>query len=315
MSAFNTNKDVKVLYMGTPAMSARVLERLYAEGFSIVGLVCQEDKETGRKKEMEAPATKKVALAHGTPIFQPHKIRLDYEFAKSLDFDVIVAMAFGQIIPQGLLDLAKIGCLNLHGSLLPKLRGAAPIQRSLMEGDTETGITLMEMVAAMDAGCMYDKSVVAIEPNDNYTILAEKLSSAAADLIAKDLLKYARGELVGEEQDEKKVTIAGKIKPEDERIPLILSCRSTVNYIRGLSEEPGGYFMLGEKKLKVYHAIEHDKALIRAVGEIIPDKRKLLLQLYDGTIELLVVQGEGKKKMSGSDFLNGAHLGDHAFLK
>src|SRR5574344_561266 len=192
--SFQNNHDVKILYMGTPAMSAEVLTALLAADFKVIGLGCQEDKPLGRDKVAEVVPTKAVALAHQIPVFQPHKIRLDFEFAKTLDFDVIVTMAYGQIIPQGLLDLAKVGCVNLHGSLLPKLRGAAPIQRAIMEGDKETGITLMEMVAAMDAGCMYDKAVVAIEPNDKYTILSEKLSSAAADLIAKDLLKYARGE-------------------------------------------------------------------------------------------------------------------------
>ena len=315
MNAFAKNSDVKVLYMGTPEMSAQVLSRLYDEGFSIVGLVCQEDKEVGRKKELEPPPTKVVALAHGTPVFQPHKIRLDFEFAKALSFDVIVTMAYGQIIPQGLLDLAKVGCVNLHGSLLPKLRGAAPIQRSIMEGDRETGITLMEMVAAMDAGVMYDKAVVAIDAADTYTILCGKMAKTASDLIAKDLLSYANKELKGEPQNEKDVTIANKIKPEDEKIPLYLSCQATVNYVRGISEEPGGYFLLDGKKLKVFHAKIHDGQVIRAVGEIIPDRKHLLVQLYDGSIELEIVQPEGKKKMNGSDFLSGAHLGDHVLIK
>lgn len=315
MNAFTKNSDVKVLYMGTPAMSAEVLSRLYKEGFTIVGLVCQEDKEVGRKKELEAVPTKVVALAHGTPVFQPHKVRLDFEFAKTLDFDVIVTMAYGQIIPQGLLDLAEVGCINLHGSLLPKLRGAAPIQRAIMEGDKETGITLMEMVAAMDAGCMYDKAVVAIDPVDTYTTLCGKMATAASDLIAKDLLAYANGQLKGEEQNEKEVTIANKIKPEDEKIPLFLSCQSTIDYIRGISEEPGGYFLLEDKKLKVYHAKIHDNQVIRAVGEIVPDRKHFLVQLYDGSIELEIVQPEGKKKMNGNDFLSGAHLGDHVLLK
>ena len=205
--------------------------------------------------------------------------------------------------------------LSIHGSLLPKLRGAAPIQRAIMEGDKETGITLMEMVAAMDAGCMYDKAVVAIDPVDTYTTLCGKMATAASDLIAKDLLAYANGQLKGEEQNEKEVTIANKIKPEDEKIPLFLSCQSTIDYIRGISEEPGGYFLLEDKKLKVYHAKIHDNQVIRAVGEIVPDRKHFLVQLYDGSIELEIVQPEGKKKMNGNDFLSGAHLGDHVLLK
>jgi methionyl-tRNA formyltransferase len=313
--AFSKNQDVKVLYMGTPAMSAQVLTSLIDAGFSLVGLVCQEDKEVGREKQAEIVPTKRVALAHNIPVFQPHKIRLDFEFAKTLDFDVIVTMAYGQIIPQGLLDLAKVGCVNLHGSLLPQYRGAAPIQRAIMAGEKETGVTLMEMVAAMDAGKMYDKEIFPLLPEDNYSSACQKIADCASHLIVKDLLAYANQTLEGEEQKEKDVTIANKIKPEDEHLPLYLSVEGTLNYIRGLSEEPGAYILLNEKKLKIYQAHVENHDVIRAVGELIPAKKKLLVQLYDGQLSLDLVQLEGKKKMDGVSFLNGAHLGDHVLLK
>jgi len=313
--SYQSNSDVKILYMGTPAMSAEVLQALLDAGFTVVGLVCQEDKEVGRDKVAEVVKTKQVALAHNIPVFQPHKIRLDFEFAKSLSFDVIVTMAYGQIIPQGLLDLAKVGCLNLHGSLLPKYRGAAPIQRAIMAGEKETGVTLMEMVAAMDAGKMYDKETFPLLEEDNYTSVCQKISLAASHLIVKDLLPYANGELSGEEQKEKDVTIANKIKPEDEHLPLFLSVTGTLNYIRALSEEPGAYILLNDKKLKIYKAHVENHDVIRAVGELVPAKKKLLVQLYDGQLSLDLVQLEGKKKMDGLSFLNGAHLGDHVLLK
>jgi methionyl-tRNA formyltransferase len=312
---FQSNHDVKILYMGTPEMSARVLSSLIEAGFSISGLVCQEDKEVGRDKTEGPVPTKQVALAHQIPVFQPHKIRLDFEFAKSLDFDVIVTMAYGQIIPQGLLDLAKVGCVNLHGSLLPKYRGAAPIQRAIMAGETETGVTLMEMVAAMDAGVMYDTFAFPILPEDNYTSLCSKISDAASKLIVKDLLVYANGQLPGVEQKEKDVTIANKIKPEDEHLPLFLSVSSALNTVRGLSEEPGAYLLLNDKKLKIYQAHVENHDVIRAVGEVVPNKKKLLVQFYDGQLSLDIVQLEGKKKMEASSFLNGAHLSDHVLLK
>lgn len=312
---YQSNADVKVLYMGTPEMAATVLSSLLENHFTVVGLVCQEDKEVGREKAVENVPTKQVALAHGIPVFQPHKIRLDFEFAKTLDFDVIVTMAYGQIIPQGLLDLAKVGCLNLHGSLLPKYRGAAPIQRAIMAGETKTGITLMEMVAAMDAGQMYDTAEVAILPEDNYTSLCPKLASAAAALINKDLLAYANGTLPGVEQKEKDVTIANKIKPEDEHLPLYLSVKGACDYIRGLALEPGAYLLLNEKKLKIFRAHIENNEVIRAVGELVPNKKKLLVQYYDGQLALDEVQLEGKKKMDAASFLNGAHLSDHVLLK
>ena len=249
--AFSKANDVKVLYMGTPAMSAQVLEALLSAGFNVVGLVCQEDKEVGREKTADIVPTKKVALAHGIPVFQPHKIRLDFSFAIPLDFDVIVTMAYGQIIPQGLLDLAKVGCLNLHGSLLPQYRGAAPIQRAVMAGEEITGVTLMEMVAAMDAGVMYDTESFPVLAEDNYSTVSAKIALAASRVIVKDLLPYVNGELRGEEQKEKDVTIANKIKPEDEHLPLYLSAKGARDYVRGLALEPGSYLLLNEKKLKI----------------------------------------------------------------
>ncbi len=312
---YQSNHDVKVLFMGTPEMSGEILEHVIQEGFDVVGLVCQEDKEVGRDKHKEAVPTKKVALAHGIPVFQPHKIRLDFEFAKTLGYDVLLTMAYGQIIPQGLLDLAKVGNINLHGSILPKYRGAAPIQRSIMAGDDETGCTLMEMVAAMDAGVAYDIEKIKIEDEDNYTSLCKKMAEAGKALVSRDLLKYANGELKGEEQKEKDVTIAAKIKPEDEHLPLYLSVRGAFNYVRGLSEEPGAYLLLEGKKLKVYKCHIENKKVIRAVGEVVPDKKKLLVQFYDGMLSLDVVQLEGKKKMDASSFINGAHLSDHILME
>jgi methionyl-tRNA formyltransferase len=309
------NSKIRILYMGTPEMSATVLSALLENGFDVVGLVCQEDKEVGRNKQTEIVPTKRVALAHNVPVFQPHKIRLDFGFATSLDFDVIVTMAYGQIIPQGLLDLAKKGCLNLHGSLLPKYRGAAPIQRAIMAGDKETGITLMEMVAAMDAGVMYDVEKVAILPEDNYSSLCPKMAAAAARLIVKDLPSYVEGTLAGVEQKEKDVTIANKIKPEDEHLPLSLSVHAAENYVRGLSEEPGAYVILNDKKLKIYQCHVENDTVIRAVGEFLPNKKKILLQFYDGLLSLDTVQLEGKKKLDAASFLNGAHLSEHVLVK
>ena len=313
--SFQNNHDVKILYMGTPAMSAEVLTALLAADFKVIGLVCQEDKPLGRDKVAEVVPTKAVALAHQIPVFQPHKIRLDFEFAKTLDFDVIVTMAYGQIIPQGLLDLAKVGCVNLHGSLLPKYRGAAPIQRAIMAGEKETGVTLMEMVAAMDAGRMYDKISFPLLPEDNYTSACKKIADAASTIIVKDLLAYANKSLEGEEQKEKDVTIANKIKPEDEHLPLFLSSEGAWNYVRGLSEEPGAYVLLNDKKLKITKARVENHDVIRAVGEVIPNKKKLLVQFYDGQLSLDEVQLEGKKKMDAASFLNGAHLSDHVLVK
>ncbi len=309
------NEDVKVLYMGTPEMSATVLESLINAHYDVVGLVCQEDKEIGRKRILEKVPSKIVAEKYDIPVYQPHKIRFDYEFAKSLDFDVIVTMAYGQLIPNELLSLSKVGNVNLHGSLLPKYRGAAPIQRAIMDGLGETGVTLMEMVEKMDAGDYYDMEKVAIDPSDNYSSLCLKISSAASRLIVKDLLKYCNGELKGTKQDEKEVSIAKKILPLDEKLPLDLGVHEALNYIRGLSYEPGSHLILNEKKLKVYSANVFSSEVTHRVGEWIPNKKRFLIQLKDGVLELNEVQMEGKKRMDGNSFIQGAHLLEGTIFK
>ena len=291
--------------MGTPEISAIVLRGMIEAGFPIVGLVCNEDKLVGRGKTFEMPPTKKVALEHGIPVFQPHRIRLDYDFLKELNPDVIVTMAYGQIVPKGVLEIPGHGCINLHGSLLPKLRGAAPIQRALINGEAETGVTLMEMVEAMDAGRMFDKAVVSIDPDDNYSSLATKIGVAARDLILSDLLPYLQGKLPGIPQEETEVTIAPKILPAEEHLSISLDAASFLRYVRGLSDVPGGYLMLGDKKLKIYSAHFVSSETGGALGEIVEDKKRLHLQLGDGVISLDSVQLEGKKRMDSRSFVNG----------
>jgi methionyl-tRNA formyltransferase len=214
-------------------------------------------------------------------------------------------MAYGQIVPQAVLDIPVRGCINLHGSLLPELRGAAPIQRSIIEGKTETGVTLMEMVDKMDAGRMYDKKTVAILPTDNYGTLAEKIGQAAKELIVEDLLPYLNGELPGIEQDEAQVTFANKIKPEHEHLSLSLAAKELVQWIRGLSPTPGGFLFLQGKKIKILGAHLESEETLGAVGEIVKDTKGLSFQAVDGVIAIDYLQMEGKKPMDAKSFVNG----------
>lgn len=303
---FGSNKEVKVVYMGTPEISARVLSSIIEAGFDVVAAISNEDKEVGRKRELEPTPVKKTALEAGIPVFQPHRIRQDHSFLDGVDFDVLVTMAYGQIVPKEVLDAPRIGAVNLHGSLLPALRGAAPIQRAIMNGDALTGVTLMEMVEAMDAGEMYDKLEVRIGDEDNYTSLARKISQKASSLIVKDLLPYANGELIGVKQEESLVTYAKKILPEDERLPLSLEVSSLLSYIRALSETPGGYFLLDGKKLKVYKASLSPLPLKGELGEIVRCAKGVFVQGKGGILSLDEVQLEGKKRMDGRSFANGA---------
>ena len=301
-------KDVRILYMGTPEMSAQVLEELIYDGLNIVGVVAQEDQQVGRKAIITEVPTKVVAKAHNIPVYQPHKIRLDYEFVKDINPDLILTMAYGQIVPQGLLDIPKMGALNLHGSILPKYRGAAPIQRAIMNGETETGVTLMEMVDKMDAGRMFGVVKCDIFPEDNYTSLCEKIVICCIRAVRNYLPKYISGELKGEEQDESKVTFADKIKPETEKLSLEYDVNQFVNYVRGMSEEPGAYVLLDGQKFKIFRAERSNQSINGPIGTLLINKN-VYLKLKDGVIELKEVQMSGKKKMDGKSFANGSkHL-------
>lgn len=302
-------KQTRILYLGTPAISALVLKRLIDDGYNIVGVVAQGDKLQGRKQQIEVVPTKKVALEHNIPVFQPTKIRLDYEFVKDLNIDLIVCFAYGQIIPQGLLDIPPLGSINLHGSLLPALRGAAPIQYALIHGLKETGITLMQMIDKMDAGLMYAKKIVPITADDNYTRLADKMAVAAAELISEQLDNYIEGKLIGIEQNEAEVTFASMIKPEHEALKLTMKATEIVGWIKALSDQPGGYFIYKDQPLKVLDAYVVNSVVEAPIGTIVKaDKSGLHLQVSDGQIALVSVQKPGKKVVFYKDFVNGEKM-------
>ena len=212
----------RIVFMGTPEIAANVLQALIENEYNIVGVIAQPDKPIGRKKILEPVPTKKVALKHGIPVFQPYKIKLDYEFLKELKPDLIITLAYGQIVPQGVLDIPPLGCINLHGSLLPKYRGAAPIQYAIKNGDKITGVTLMEMIDKMDAGKMYAKKTIAISDDDNSSSLFNKIGECAKELILETLPLYLEGKLNGEEQDESLVSFCPTIKPEEEHKPYLV---------------------------------------------------------------------------------------------
>ncbi len=298
-------KAYRLVFMGTPEISAYVLQKMIDDGYQFVGLIAQSDSPLGRKAILSKVPTKIVADKYGIPVFQPEKIRLDYEFVKTLKPDLIVTFAYGQIIPQGLLDIPRYGCLNLHGSLLPKYRGAAPIQRAIMAGEKKTGITLMEMIDKMDAGKMFAKASILIEDDDNFSSLSRKLAEVAARLVIDKLPLYLDGKLPGETQDESLVTFANKIKPEDEKIDINLRCEDMVNYIRGLSETPGAHLLLNGQKLKIYKAKKDSSEMTGQLGEIVSLKGGIIVQLSDGQIALLDVQLEGRKRLNYKDFING----------
>ena len=298
--------NARIIFMGTPSISSKVLEGLILDGYQIIAVIAQPDRPVGRKKILEPVPTKVVAEKYNIPVYQPEKIRKEYDFVKELNPDLILTLAYGQIVPQGLLDIPKLGCINLHGSLLPKYRGAAPIQYALINSEKKTGMTLMKMVKEMDAGEMYATEEVEIADEDNATSLFEKMGDAALKLILRVLPDYLDGKLPGVPQDESRVTFAPSIKPEEEKIDLIKSKEEIVGLVRGLSEVPGAYLYFDELKLKIYRAQIVSNEIIGEIGEIVKaDKFGLHLQTNNGIFALLDLQLEGKKRMDYKSFING----------
>lgn len=299
-------KDLRIVYLGTPEISARVLEKMIAANYNIVAVVSQEDKPVGRKQIITATPVKKVALAHDIPVFQPHKIREENSFLSELNPDIVLTMAYGQIVPLEVLEAPKYKALNLHGSLLPKYRGASPIQAALLNGDKISGVTLMEMVEAMDAGNMFYKSIVEISEDDNYDALQLKISDAAFDAFDKGIDAIINEDFQGEEQNLEEVTFTKKIKPEDQIISFNSKSIDIINKIRALTTEPGAYFVYKNEKIKVQKAKLVSLKENCTPGKISNyDKNSLLIETSDGIISILTLQKPGKKSMNFKDFFNG----------
>lgn len=299
-------KNARIIFMGTPEISSKVLEGLILDGYNIVAVIAQPDRPTGRKKILTPVPTKVVAEKYKIPVYQPEKIRKEYEFVNELHPDLILTLAYGQIVPQGLLDIPALGCINLHGSLLPKYRGAAPIQYALLNNEKKTGMTLMKMVKEMDAGEMYATEEVEISEEDNSTSLFNKMGDAALRLTLRVLPLYLEGKLPGTHQDESLVTFAPSIKPEEEKIDLSKSKEEIFGQVRALSDQPGAYLYLNELKLKIYKAKIVSDEIVGEVGEIVKaDKGGLYLQTKNGLLALLDLQKEGKNRMDYKSFING----------
>ena len=305
---FHGLNEVKTVYMGSPEISKIVLEGLIEAGLNVIAVISNEDKEQGRKKVLTPTPVKAFAQSKGIPVYTPHRIRKEHEFLSEIPCDLILTMAYGQIVPKEVLDHPKIACLNLHGSLLPSLRGAAPIQRALDLGLEKTGVTLMEMVEAMDAGKMFGKEEIKIEEDDNCTSLSKKIALASIEVTKRCLLDVLNGDNPGIEQNEQEVSFAAKILPEDEKLDFSWKRADFVHRVKALSLTPGGYCYLGEEKLKILDAKILEEGQKGPCGAVIECKKRLIVQVGDGLIEITSLLPAGKKQMDARSFCNGRNL-------
>ena len=294
-------KNLRVVFMGTPEFSVPILKMLI-EYTNVIMVVTQPDRFVGRKKELTFSPVKKVALESGIKIFQPEKIRVEYEEIIAMNPDIIITCAYGQIIPEVLLEYPKYKCINVHGSLLPNLRGGAPIQRALMEGYKETGITIMYMAKTMDSGDMIAKQTVVIEEADNYASLHNKLMLVGRDLLLETLPNIISGKVIAEKQDEEEVTFARIIKREDERLSFNKTSREIYNHVRALDPIPGAYSMLGDKIVKIFKVVIGEDKTKLLPGEITNvSKEGIAVKTLDGRVIIKELMFEGKKRMEAGN--------------
>lgn len=298
----------RVVFMGTPDFSVPILERLIAENYDVVLVVTQPDRPVGRKRILTPPPVKVTAEKHEIPVFQPEKVADEYEEIFTYEPDIIVTAAYGQILPKALLDYPKYGCINVHASLLPKLRGGAPIHYAILQGEKETGVTIMYMVEKLDAGDMLSQRAIPIEQEDDVGILHDKLSALGADLLLETLPKLFAGEIHPVKQKEEEATFAPNITRDVEKIDWMKSSEEVYNHIRGLRPWPVAYTTYDEKLMKIWRAELLDKKLTGKAGEIVSvDETSFTVACGDGKgVIITEIQPAGRRRMYVEDYLRGA---------
>lgn len=300
----------KIVFMGTPDFSVPVLRSLLDGGYDVIGVVTQPDRPVGRKKILTPPPVKVEALNHGIPVFQPEKIRRKEELEPilALEPELVVTAAFGQILPKELLEAPKYGCINVHASILPELRGGAPIHYAILQGKEKTGITIMYMAEKLDAGDILAQIEVAITEEDNVETLHEKLSKAGSKLLLGTLPKLLAGELTPIPQVEDKATFAPNIKREQEKMDWSKSGEEIYNHIRGLNSWPVAYTIWNGLNLKVWQSKKIMSAIEAEPGTVIElQKDGILVATGNQTaIKITELQPAGKKRMTAEQFLRGS---------
>lgn len=298
-----------VIFMGTPDFAVGTLEALIEAGHRITMVVTQPDKPKGRGHSVQYTPVKEAALRHGLPIYQPMKIReeLSVKYLEQVPADVIVVVAFGQLIPKSILEMKKYGCINVHASLLPAYRGAAPIQWAVINGEKESGVTTMQMDEGLDTGDMLLKTVVPLEEKETGGSLFDKLSAAGAALAAETLEKLEAGQIVPEKQGETTTAYASMLTKEMGRIDWSRDAVSIERLVRGLNPWPSAYTKLKGKTMKIWECEVVDSDASKGVcGEILKvTKNAMIVQTKDGALAIRELQLEGKKRMDAGAFLRG----------
>ena len=301
---------MKAVFMGTPEFAVPTLQALI-DHHEVLAVVTQPDKQRGRGKKMQFPPVKEKAVEYDIPVYQPQRAR-DEEFIeelKNLNPDVIVVVAYGQILPESILNIPKYGCINVHGSLLPKYRGAAPIQWAVLDGEEKTGITTMYMEKGLDTGDMIDKAEVVLDKKETAGPLHDKLMVLGADLLLETLKKLEDGTAVREKQNDEESCYAKMLSKDMGQIDFTKSAREIECLIRGMNPWPSAYTFLNGKTLKVWKCKVSTEKTDAVPGTIfLADKEGIHTACGEGVLILTEVQLEGKKRMETEAFLRGYHI-------
>lgn len=303
---------MRIVFMGTPDFAVAPLEALLKAGHDIVGVVSQPDKPKGRKMELQPTPVKEVALRYDIPVFQPAKVRGNkefYESMKALQPEVMIVVAFGQILPKEILELPNYGCLNIHASLLPKYRGAAPIQWAVIDGEVSTGVTIQQMDEGVDTGDILSVAEVALSKKETGGSLFERLALLGADLIVDTLGLLEQGALQPRKQDHTKATYAKMLNKQLGELDFTRPAVELERLIRGLNPWPSAYTHMKGKTLKIWEADVEDKDYSGVCGEIVAvESDRILIKTGAGTLSVYELQLEGKKRMDTATFLRGYQI-------
>ncbi len=302
---------MKIVFMGTPDFAAKSLSAL-VESFDVAAVFTQPDKPKNRGKKLETTPVKDLALERDIPVFQPLSLRKGGEAEAALaelrriDPDIIVVAAYGQILPKSVLELPKYGCINVHASLLPRWRGAAPIQRCIQYGDKSSGVCIMQMAQGLDTGDVISRWETEISPDTTGTALTEALAKGGAGLLVETLRSIEQGTAQSKPQ-EGDATYAEKILKEELKLDFTKPAKALADFIRAMADAPCAYTFLEGKRLKIYRAAVLEEQTNAPAGAVVDEKR-FAVACADGLIELLEIQLEGSKRMKTEDFLRGKRI-------
>ena len=297
-----------IIFLGTPKFAVPILKALSENSYEIKAVVTQPDKKVGRKQKVTETPVKLLAKKLNLPVFQPEHLGKSADLATLIKMhaDLIITAAYGQFLPSKFLQSARIAAVNVHGSLLPKYRGGAPIQYALINGDKQTGVTIMEMVKQMDAGDIYSQQAIDIQKEDNAGILFEKLSLLGRDLLLQTLPQIIADPQKKTAQDQNKVVFSPNISKKQEQIKLNMTATEANNLIRGLNPDPGAYLLIDGKRFKIWQAEVAADTTSFPAGVVVDNKKRFAISFANHTVlNLLEVQPSGKKKMAIKSFLNG----------